>query len=1460
MDFVTPTDTGIVIHGDLELDGTMTMLNGIVQVAGSWDRGTTGIFNEGDGTIVFNGTGLKTLDNGNTSFNNLEVEMNGTLQIANNTYIDNNFSISSGTFDVTATNYKVYVGGDYSNNGTLEARSGTIILNSASGTNTIYAGTSTYYNVEIDAGTTQYNMSGDWSISRNFEITEGILNLNSNILNFGDGSGSDILSIDNGGVLLVNENAELKFESTAAIEVNSGGIVKIVGTDDDNQAKVTNQGSGRYSFDVNSGGTIHAQYYVFEYMNSDGVYLKSGALVDATENFSDGTFLQGASDGRFLLLEHNIIADDTVRNIYFSLGPPINVKRISGTNPAIFKDAFGVRSGYYFEDDDEGTSAPSTGLVQWVYSSPTLTWTGDGTNNVWDNAQNWNPNGVPTASTNIFLPNTGDSIPLINASVSGNALASNITIYSGGKLIISDDKDLTITENLSGDGTLEISNASATSIIVGDKWDNIGLFEHGGNSTVEFTAESGNININTGGNPFYNLKINSGGAANAVFQTSSSIDVDGNLEITSGTFKIAHQNHQLEVGGNWTNNGTFIHGDNTVTFNGTGAQSITTTEDFYNLTISGSGTKSLSNNITIEGELNIVSTLSPGSATIDVKGEFINSGTFNYGTSTVKFSGSESQTINGGTFYNLYIDNSSALTAISLSNAITIVPGGTFTLKDGIVATTGSDIITISDGAGISHIGGDASYISGPMNRIGSSDFVFPIGKRPYYARIAVSDFSGVNTFKAEYFRQQYSDLTIKPGLNSVSDNEYWTLDRTSGTGTPKVKLHWEDNIASEISEVTALTVAAYDNSNTAWESQGQSANTVSGSTGDVTSANNVTLFGPYTFGYSYTNLTWTGNNSTSWNDVDNWGGSQIPSSTTNLIIPDVSAGSGNNPVMDGDYSIFDLSVENGGQFIIDNNNSLTISGSVDIQTGGTFQINDGSISTISVVGNWSVDGTFTCGNSSTTEFTGEYDQSIGASTFNSITIDGSQTKSLAGNIIINGNLVINNNGTLDASTHTIDLKGNWDNDNGGSFNAQTGTVQFSGTSNQLIYPSASESFQNFTINYTGVAVPHVTLQGNLTVVGHLELTDGIVNFANSANYLAIGTAGSASSGSNDSHVSGQMRKFGDADFTFPVGKGAIWARLGISNLGTSGTFSSEYYNEPYSDVSNMGTDMHHVSIVEYWDLSRRSGTGEPKVTLHWEDTSYNFIDDASKLAVAHYMLGHWEDEGNTSFYWNDAPPLSDGYVISDNLTSFSPITFGVKDGNESANPLPIELLSFTGVQKENGIELSWATASEYNNDYFTIEQSSDGINFEGINEIQGAGYSNTINSYISFDDNPVVGTNYYRLQQNDFDGAISYSNIITVEYEQRIVKTISNIEAILYPNPTVDGDINIILKGNPDQTVELKIIDIYGKEYFRKEVCFYGSNQALVSIKEALNLNSGIYFVFIIDDKSYTKAKLIIK
>ena len=111
-----------------------------------------------------------------------------------------------------------------------------------------------------------------------------------------------------------------------------------------------------------------------------------------------------------------------------------------------------------------------------------------------------------------------------------------------------------------------------------------------------------------------------------------------------------------------------------------------------------------------------------------------------------------------------------------------------------------------------------------------------------------------------------------------------------------------------------------------------------------------------------------------------------------------------------------------------------------------------------------------------------------------------------------------------------------------------------------------------------------------------------------------------------------------------------------------------------------------------------------------------------------------------------------------------------------SMTTLPIELIYFKGIIQKSNHLLSWQTATETNNSHFNIERSTDAKAWSTIGQVQGTGTTSEVQSYAFEDKKPFSGQNYYRLKQLDYDGAYSYSPVVSLIHK--------NYEVTIYPNP----------------------------------------------------------------------------
>jgi hypothetical protein len=135
-------------------------------------------------------------------------------------------------------------------------------------------------------------------------------------------------------------------------------------------------------------------------------------------------------------------------------------------------------------------------------------------------------------------------------------------------------------------------------------------------------------------------------------------------------------------------------------------------------------------------------------------------------------------------------------------------------------------------------------------------------------------------------------------------------------------------------------------------------------------------------------------------------------------------------------------------------------------------------------------------------------------------------------------------------------------------------------------------------------------------------------------------------------------------------------------------------------------------------------------------------------------------------------------------------------------NPLPIELVDFSVDAYETYNLVSWKTETELNNDRFILFRSSDGIAWQIIEEISGAGTSVVSNNYNCLDYSYPATINYYRLKQVDFDGNFEYFKIIAIDNRKKLNKVVINITDIL-GRPATANSTGILIYQYSDGTYE---------------------------------------------------------
>ncbi|MCB9288654.1 MAG: T9SS type A sorting domain-containing protein [Lewinellaceae bacterium] len=193
-------------------------------------------------------------------------------------------------------------------------------------------------------------------------------------------------------------------------------------------------------------------------------------------------------------------------------------------------------------------------------------------------------------------------------------------------------------------------------------------------------------------------------------------------------------------------------------------------------------------------------------------------------------------------------------------------------------------------------------------------------------------------------------------------------------------------------------------------------------------------------------------------------------------------------------------------------------------------------------------------------------------------------------------------------------------------------------------------------------------------------------------------------------------------------------------------------------DLSGVTLQIDVTGSVACSEFDQITFTGSGDVNINGANLSLTFGNGYSPSGTLDIILdtGGGTISGDFSSVVND--PVS--YSVAYSVTS-TDVFLSVSGG-----PLPVELTTFTARPTRKGAELYWATATELNNDYFSIERSTDGKHFSEIGRVAGFGTTQEEHHYTFTDLTPAKGLNYYRLNQRDFDGGQEYSKVVSVLFE----------------------------------------------------------------------------------------------
>lgn len=465
---------------------------------------------------------------------------------------------------------------------------------------------------------------------------------------------------------------------------------------------------------------------------------------------------------------------------------------------------------------------------------------------------------------------------------------------------------------------------------------------------------------------------------------------------------------------------------------------------------------------------------------------------------------------------------------------------------------------------------------------------------------------------------------------------------------------------------------------------------------------------------------------------------------------------------------------------------NCTKSGNLNI-TSGTLNVNSGVV--VTVTGTLTVRSGGTINGTGATFNVGGLAETYGSTnTLNGGTFNtGSFSTGSGGDVLFDGitvNISPDGNVALTGSSITIDNStftgvANWST-NASSFSMDgtditaSGSIQFedatiangtfiAGTS--FSTTNGTNTIDNATITAgTTASLKNTTFTDtDLDVQGLLSIQSGSVSFDNGNINSGIGNAGA-----------------NDGDALTMNGGGAL-TLTGNTQMNVRGSVTNNEWYVNNSDVVVTGDfDNAGAEILEV------SNNGTFVVQGDFNNTGSGNVsaDDGAVVTVD----GDYDNSGGGSTDVSGGTLVVGGGYSGDTPTGDAGDCDGGAGGccGAGCDALPVELLSFEAKNENNLVQLDWETATELNNDFFSLERSFDGKSFHVFANINGSGTVNEISSYHLVDNliwqSANVNKVYYRLSQTDFDGTHKKLKIVMVQV------LLKESKVSIYPNPVTEG------------------------------------------------------------------------
>lgn len=394
-----------------------------------------------------------------------------------------------------------------------------------------------------------------------------------------------------------------------------------------------------------------------------------------------------------------------------------------------------------------------------------------------------------------------------------------------------------------------------------------------------------------------------------------------------------------------------------------------------------------------------------------------------------------------------------------------------------------------------------------------------------------------------------------------------------------------------------------------------------------------------------------------------------------------------------------------------------------------------------------------------------------------------------------------------------IEVSGNWINK--GTFIPGRSTVTLSGTAPQTISDPSDARFHNVEIkNKSGL----ITLKGNLSLTGNLSLSSARLN----TGFYTLALAPNSKLIRSNGYVIGTLKKgfSNSSSKTFELGTEAGYAPVTIKAQEGSGSITVKEFQGAHPNAIGK------MNLKRFWTID---SDGITKVDLTFQYQPDDVVGDEEE-----YNLGIFTGK------WNF--PESKINLKKHSISVSGVTNFSADWSVGKVPPLPVDLSSFTFAATSSHVTLLWETQTEINSKSFDIERSalfsetSHSFNWQKVGEVSAFGYCNSQQEYSFIDNGLNPGFYAYRLKMTGTDGALKYSDPLTVEIKRPALGDLGQN----YPNPfNIMTSINYTIP--EDAMVTLSIFNIQG-QLIAQPVNEFKAAGHYTFIFDASNLASGTY------------------